>query len=234
MDPSKQCQAITRYGSRCTREALSGGKYCTQHQDMADKGAFSPRPTPVPVMNNTVVPRSPVVAPATPLSPRSPPRSAVTRPGFIMPTLPPLRPSLPGAISPRMSPRGMQTSPVVARPGRVQGSARFMTLDELSSTAVEGKPEVLSFEIYVPPVGELVTIRTQDDGHISPSHVIRHLTDEMGRVYAIEVSNKEGHVWTLYATMKGWRETSNVGHTAADKLYKYREYAATRRRDADL
>jgi methylphosphotriester-DNA--protein-cysteine methyltransferase len=32
-----QCQAITKKGTRCTRKAVSGSKYCWQHKNYGDK-----------------------------------------------------------------------------------------------------------------------------------------------------------------------------------------------------
>ncbi|MGD0036317.1 MAG: hypothetical protein ABSC53_03385 [Bacteroidota bacterium] len=33
----RQCQAITKKGTRCTRKAVSGSKYCWQHKNYGDK-----------------------------------------------------------------------------------------------------------------------------------------------------------------------------------------------------
>ena len=35
--PHQQCEAITKSGSRCKRNAVSGGKLCRQHQRIGDR-----------------------------------------------------------------------------------------------------------------------------------------------------------------------------------------------------
>ena len=35
--PRQQCEAVTKSGNRCKRNAVPGGKLCRQHQKIADK-----------------------------------------------------------------------------------------------------------------------------------------------------------------------------------------------------
>lgn len=35
--PRKQCEAITKSGTRCKRNAVPGGKFCRQHQRIHDR-----------------------------------------------------------------------------------------------------------------------------------------------------------------------------------------------------
>lgn len=40
--PRKQCEAITKSGTRCKRNAASGGKLCRQHQRIQDRNGSGP------------------------------------------------------------------------------------------------------------------------------------------------------------------------------------------------